>query len=188
MCASQNSARCIDCRTDWLTDWLTDCVEQSPSSEAYSHSARQEIPRLLQNPKVHYRVHNSTLLVPILSQLYPATPSHPTSLGSILLCYHPRLDLLGGDSNVLCNISFFTMSYPLDQPPNLEDQPLSAVNHCLFSIFASTLHIWSNSRTRHDTIDVFVILGDCAPDIAVWPVGMRRASLRVPPRRSVFTW
>jgi len=37
---------------------------QSPSSEAHSHSATQEIPPLLRNPKVHYRVHNSPLRCP----------------------------------------------------------------------------------------------------------------------------
>jgi hypothetical protein len=34
-------------------------MEQSPSSEADSHLASQEISRLLWNPGVHYRVHNS---------------------------------------------------------------------------------------------------------------------------------
>ena len=59
---------------------------QSPSWEANWFAASQEIPRILWNPKVHYRTHKRPPPVPILSQ---PNPVHiPTSH---LLEIHPNI-------------------------------------------------------------------------------------------------
>ena len=52
--------------TSWCDYLLTYSMVQSPAWEASWFAASQEIPRLLWNPKVHYRIHKLPPPVPIL--------------------------------------------------------------------------------------------------------------------------
>jgi hypothetical protein len=74
-------------------------MQQSHSWEVNMPQATQEIPRILWNPKVYYRIHNSPPPLTILSQIDPVRAPLPnrTSVRFILiLSSHLRLGLRRG--------------------------------------------------------------------------------------------
>jgi hypothetical protein len=64
-------------------------MEQRSSLEAKSFSASQEIPPILWNPEVHYRIQKSPPPVPILSQLNPVHA--PVPLIKYPFSYYPPI-------------------------------------------------------------------------------------------------
>jgi len=109
-------------------------MEQSLSWETNSHSAGQEIACLLLNPKVHYRIHKTPSLVPILNQMNPVhifPPNFPKIRYNIILSCTPRscewsLRFRFSDQNVVwiylfhaCYMSHLSHPHWLDHPNNI---------------------------------------------------------------------
>ena len=74
---------------------LVHSMQHSPT-EAHRFSASQEIPRILWNKEVHYRIHKCPSPVPILTSSIQYTPPHPTSSRPSLLLSHLRLGFPSG--------------------------------------------------------------------------------------------
>ena len=71
-------------------------MAQCPSWEANRFSASQEIPCILWNSKVHYRIYKCPLLVPILSQINPVhspNPPVPYSWRSVFILITLRMGI-----------------------------------------------------------------------------------------------
>jgi len=104
-------------------------MEQSPW-EANRFSDSQEIPHILCNPKVHYRIHTSARYLSLSwARSIQSVPPHPTSWGSILI--------LSSHLRLLLPIGLLPMGFPTK---TLYTPPLSPIRATcpaisFFSIF-----------------------------------------------------
>jgi len=151
-----------------LTGALTNSLEQSASWEDDSHSASQEIPRLLCNPKVHYRFHKDLPLIPTLIKKHPVRPYHPISLWFILiLSFHQHLSLPSG---------FFPSDFPTKMyefiispmhvtcPTNLHLLDFDHPNNIWWSIQITKLFITQSSPASRI---FFPVKSKCSPQLPV---------------------
>jgi hypothetical protein len=96
----------------------TNYMQLSPSREASSFVATQELPNILRNSKVDYRAYKNTPLFPTLNRTEPiqSIPSHSTSPRSSLLLF-----------------SYLRLGLPIDLLPS--GYPTNNLHAILFSPF-----------------------------------------------------
>jgi hypothetical protein len=132
------------------TNYRTNSMELNPSDKLIVRSASETIPRLLRNPKIYYRVHNSPPPVHILSHLNPVhthKPCFTTTHFNIILPPTPKFFEWSFSwsfkrippSPRHC-VTFHNMMVTAGScwapvpTPKLEHHPLSAVRDFLFNI------------------------------------------------------
>ena len=112
----------------------TNSMEQSRSQEANRFSARQEIPSIVWNRKVHYRIHKSPPPVPVLTRAIQSTPpSHflwiylniiisstpVSSKWSVFLRFPHQIPVYTSSFPYTCYVTYPSHSSWFDHPNNI---------------------------------------------------------------------
>ena len=109
-------------------------MEQNPSWEANHYTASQEIPRILWNPKVHYRSHKYPPPVSILRQFDPVHT--PTSHS---LKIHPYIILSSKSRSPKWSLSFRFPTKTLYMPLLAPVRPICPAHLILLNIITRTI-------------------------------------------------
>jgi hypothetical protein len=103
------------------TTWRlwTNSMQMGPSWEAASCAATEELSSVLWNRMVHYRVHKSLPLVPILSQIDPVHTIPPSLWSNLRLCLPSSLFPSGFPTNILYAFLFSSVVLRATSPVHL---------------------------------------------------------------------
>ena len=124
----------------------TNSKKHTPSSEANSFSASQEIPITLYKPKVRCRIHNSLPLIRKLNQSIPVKATlgllkiSLTSSSHLSLCHPrspPRLDSPTKTTCVFLFPHTCHMSHPPHPPQTIRDEECQSWSSCLYIFLVS---------------------------------------------------